>query len=35
MGVANFTSYLTDHLTLDAMYGRTHGDYLVEQPEGP
>ncbi|HEV2268583.1 MAG TPA: TonB-dependent receptor [Steroidobacteraceae bacterium] len=35
MGVANFTSYLTDHLTLDAMFGKTHGNYSVEQPEGP
>ncbi|HZT01956.1 MAG TPA: TonB-dependent receptor [Steroidobacteraceae bacterium] len=35
MGSANFTSYLTDHLTLDAMFGKTHGDYSVEQPEGP
>ncbi|HEY1889762.1 MAG TPA: TonB-dependent receptor [Steroidobacteraceae bacterium] len=35
MGVANFTSYITDQLTLDAMFGKTHGDYLVEQPEGP
>ncbi|MFI4908888.1 MAG: TonB-dependent receptor plug domain-containing protein, partial [Steroidobacterales bacterium] len=35
MGVANFTSYLTDQLTLDAMFGRTHGDYSVVQPEGP
>jgi hypothetical protein len=33
MGVANFTSYITDQLTLDAMFGKTHGDYSVEQPE--
>ena len=34
MGVANFTSYLTDQLTLDALFGRIHGDYFNEVPIG-
>jgi hypothetical protein len=27
-GVVNYTSYLTDNLTLNAMYGKMHGEYF-------
>ncbi|HEX7323762.1 MAG TPA: TonB-dependent receptor plug domain-containing protein, partial [Rhodanobacteraceae bacterium] len=30
--VFNYTSYLTDNLTLHAMFGKTHGEYYTEQP---
>ncbi|MGH8318392.1 MAG: TonB-dependent receptor [Steroidobacteraceae bacterium] len=33
MWVANYTSYLTDSLRLDGMFGQTHGEYLSYQPE--
>ena len=28
VGILNYTSYLTDNLTLNAMYGKTHGEYF-------
>src|SRR5579875_2719915 len=33
--VANYTSYLTDNLTLHAMFGKTHGEYYTQQPGFP
>ena len=35
MWVANYTSYLTDNLRLDAMFGQIHGDYDTQQPVYP
>jgi hypothetical protein len=35
MWVANYTSYLTDDLTLNAMFGKMHGDYYSNQPAYP
>jgi hypothetical protein len=35
MYVANYTSYLTDNLRLDAMFGQIHGDYDTQQPVYP
>src|SRR6185312_4367801 len=35
MWVANYTSYLTDNLTLNAMLGKMHGEYYPEQPAFP
>ena len=35
MWVANYTSYLTDDLTLNAMLGKTRGEYYTEQPPYP
>jgi hypothetical protein len=32
---ANYTSYITDDLTFNAMLGKTRGEYYTEQPEGP
>ncbi|MEW9570963.1 TonB-dependent receptor [Rhodanobacter sp. Si-c] len=32
MGVLNYTSYLTDDLTLNATYGKMHGQYYSIQP---
>ncbi|HLI18590.1 MAG TPA: TonB-dependent receptor plug domain-containing protein [Rhodanobacteraceae bacterium] len=31
VGVLNYTSYITDNLTLNAMYGKTHGEYFSAQ----
>ncbi|MBS0583637.1 MAG: TonB-dependent receptor plug domain-containing protein [Proteobacteria bacterium] len=33
--VANYTSYLTDNLTLNATFGKMHGEYYTEQPGYP
>ena len=33
--VANYTSYLTDNLTLNAMLGKMHGEYYTHQPVYP
>ncbi len=33
MWMANYTSYLTDDLTLNAMVGKMHGEYYTEQPD--
>ncbi|MGH8126376.1 MAG: TonB-dependent receptor, partial [Rhodanobacteraceae bacterium] len=35
MWVANYTSYLTDNLTLHAMLGKTRGEYYTQQPAFP
>ena len=35
MWVANYTSYLTDSLRLDGMFGQTHGEYLSYEPQLP
>src|SRR5699024_2269249 len=35
MWVANYTSYITDKLTLNAMVGKTHGNYFTMQPAYP
>jgi hypothetical protein len=35
MWVANYTSYLTDNLTLNAMVGKMHGHYYSSQPGYP
>jgi outer membrane receptor for ferrienterochelin and colicin len=35
MWVANYTSYLTDNLTLNAMFGKTRGEYYTQQPAYP
>ncbi len=35
MWVANYTSYLTDNLTLNAMLGKMHGEYYTQQPGYP
>jgi hypothetical protein len=35
MGVLNYTSYITDNLTLNATYGKMHGQYYSEQPAYP
>jgi len=35
MWVANYTSYLTDNLTLNAMLGKMHGQYFTTQPGYP
>jgi hypothetical protein len=32
MWVANYTSYLTDNLTLNAMLGKVHGEYYTQLP---
>ncbi len=32
MWVANYSSYLTDNLTLNATVGKMHGEYFTEQP---
>jgi outer membrane receptor for ferrienterochelin and colicin len=32
---ANYTSYITDDLTLNAMLGKTRGEYYTEQPPYP
>jgi hypothetical protein len=32
MWVANYSSYLTDNLTLNAMVGKMHGEYFTQQP---
>ncbi|MBD8872974.1 TonB-dependent receptor [Rhodanobacter sp. DHB23] len=32
MWVANYTSYLTDNLTFNAMLGKTRGEYWTQQP---
>jgi outer membrane receptor protein involved in Fe transport len=33
--VANYTSYLSDNLTLHALFGKEHGEYFTEQPSYP
>jgi hypothetical protein len=33
--VANYTSYITDNLTLHAMLGKMHGEYWQETPTSP
>jgi len=33
--VFNYTSYITDSLTLNAMFGKTHGEYYTQQPLFP
>ncbi|MGH8126185.1 MAG: TonB-dependent receptor plug domain-containing protein [Rhodanobacteraceae bacterium] len=33
--VANYTSYITDNLTLHAMFGKMHGEYYTQQPSYP
>jgi hypothetical protein len=35
MWTANYTSYLTDNLTLNAMFGKMHGEYYSQQPGYP
>lgn len=35
MWVANYTSYINDDLTLNAMFGKTHGKYFTMQPGYP
>ncbi|HEX7324045.1 MAG TPA: TonB-dependent receptor [Rhodanobacteraceae bacterium] len=35
MWVANYTSYLSDNLTLHAMLGKTHGELYTQQPAFP
>ncbi len=35
MWVANYTSFLSDNLTLHAMLGKMHGDYMTFQPPFP
>jgi hypothetical protein len=35
MWAANYTSYLTDNLTLNAMVGKMHGEYFSQQPGYP
>ena len=35
MWVANYTSYLTDNLTLNAMLGKMRGEYFTQQPGYP
>lgn len=35
MWVANYTSFLTDNLTLNAMLGKMHGDYMTFQQAYP
>ncbi|HWU78435.1 MAG TPA: TonB-dependent receptor [Rhodanobacter sp.] len=35
MWTANYTSYLSDNLTLNAMFGKTRGEYFSEQPAYP
>ena len=35
MWVANYTSYLTDNLTLNAVLGKMHGEYFTTQPGYP
>ena len=35
MWVLNYTSYLTDNLTLNAMLGKTRGEYYTQQPAFP
>jgi outer membrane receptor protein involved in Fe transport len=32
IGIAKFTSYITDNLTLDVLYGKMHGSYYTDQP---
>lgn len=33
--IGNFTSYVTDRLTVNAMFGKTYGKYFTMQPEYP
>ena len=33
--IANYSSYLTDNLTLNAMLGKMHGEYFTNQPAFP
>lgn len=33
--IGNFTSYITDQLTLNAMFGKTRGTYFTAQPSYP
>ncbi|MGH8125924.1 MAG: TonB-dependent receptor plug domain-containing protein, partial [Rhodanobacteraceae bacterium] len=33
--VANYTSFITDNLTLHAMFGKTHGEYFTMAPSFP
>ncbi|MEP6907920.1 MAG: TonB-dependent receptor [Pseudoxanthomonas sp.] len=35
MWTANYTSYITDNLTLNASFGKMHGSYYSEQPGYP
>jgi len=35
MWVANYTSYLSDNLTLNATFGKMHGEYYTQQPGYP
>ena len=35
MWMANYTSYLSDNLTLNAMLGKMHGEYYTQQPGYP
>jgi hypothetical protein len=35
MWTANYTSYLSDNLTLNAMLGKMHGEYYTQQPGYP
>jgi hypothetical protein len=35
LGVANFTSYITDWLTFDGTFGKSKGTYFTEQPAYP
>ena len=35
MGVLNYTSYITDDITLNATYGKMHGQYYSTQPAYP
>lgn len=35
MWAINYTSYLTDNLTLNAMLGKMHGEYYTQQPGYP
>lgn len=35
MWTANYTSYITDNLTLNAMFGKMHGEYFSQQPGYP
>jgi len=35
MWVINYTSYLSDNLTLNAMLGKMHGEYYTDQPAYP
>ncbi len=35
MWTANYTSYITDNLTLNATFGKMHGEYYSQQPAYP